>query len=246
MPIKLQILGVRVDNVDYAEALARIASYVESHRPGEKTRQVVTVNPEIIMAARRDEEFIKAIDEAALALPDGVGVLWAASFLGHPLKERVTGVDILEKIATLASGRGWRLFLLGAAPGVAERAASRLEEKNPGLAIAGFYAGSPAQDEEEEILARIRAAQAQILFVAYGAPGQDKWIYRNLARLDVAVAIGVGGAFDFISGEAVRAPLWLRNLGLEWLHRLLHQPWRWRRMLALPQFVWHVFKVKLR
>lgn len=245
MPIKLYILGVRVDDVDYTEALAQIASYVESYRPGEKTRQVVTVNPEIIMAARRDEEFRKIIEEAALALPDGVGVLWAARFLGYPLKERVTGVDLLEKIAPLACARGWRLFLLGAAPGVAERAAARLKEKNPEL-IAGFYAGSPAPEEEEEIISRLQAAQAQILFVAYGAPKQDKWIYRNRARLGVAVAMGVGGAFDFISGVAVRAPRWMQNLGLEWLHRLLSQPWRWRRMLVLPKFVWLVLKTKAR
>ena len=238
----LPILGVRVDDVDYAEALARIARYVENHRPGEKTRQVVTVNPEIIIAAQRDEEFKRVLNEAALSLPDGVGVLWAARYLGHPLRERVTGVDTMERLAALAARRGWRLFLLGAAPGVAAGAAARLEEKNPGLIVAGSYAGSPAPAAEEEILARIGAAQAQILFVAYGAPWQDKWIYRLRARLGVAVAMGVGGAFDFIAGAAPRAPRWLQNLGLEWLHRLSHQPWRWRRMLALPQFVWLVWR----
>lgn len=233
---RVVILGVPVDNVTEQETLARIEAFVENGRP----HQVITVNPEFVMAARSDAKFFRVLKGADLSLPDGVGLLWAAGFLGAPLSERVAGVDTVRGIASLATGRGYRLFLLGGAEGVAEAAAMRLEEENPGLKVAGTYAGSPDPKEEEEIVEMIRAARPHVLLVAYGAPQQDLWIYRNLGRLGVPVAMGVGGAFDFISGKAKRAPGWMQRWGLEWLHRLLHEPWRWRRMVALPKFVWLV------
>jgi N-acetylglucosaminyldiphosphoundecaprenol N-acetyl-beta-D-mannosaminyltransferase len=239
-PDSITILGVRVDDVTYEETLARIEGFIQEDRP----HQIVTVNPEFIVAAHSDAEFREILNAAALVLPDGVGVVWASRLSGQrrPLRERVAGSDLVPRIAALAEERGYRLFLLGAAPGVAEGAARRLYQQNPGLAIVGTHAGSPSPDEEDEIVALVRAARPHVLFVAYGAPAQDKWIARNLARLDVPVCMGVGGAFDFIAGVAVRAPLWAQRLGLEWLHRLGHEPWRWRRMLALPRFVWLVYK----
>lgn len=235
------ILGVRVDNVNYQQALSIIESFIESGQP----HQVVTVNPEFIVAAQSDEEFRRILNASALSLPDGVGLLWAARFLGCPLQERVTGVDTMHLLAALAAQKGYRLFLLGAAPGVAVETAARLCEMYPGVTIVGTHAGSPSAEEEDEIVDMIRRAKPDILFVAYGAPAQDKWIARNLARLGVPVAMGVGGAFDFISGRAKRAPRWMQRLGLEWLHRLLHEPWRWRRMFALPKFVWLVVRERL-
>lgn len=235
------ILGVRVDNVNYNQALSLIESFIESRTP----HQVVTVNPEFIVAAQSDEDFRTILNASSLALPDGVGLLWAARLLGHPLQERVTGVDTLQRLAALAARKGYRLFLLGAAPGVAVETAARLCQTYPGVTIVGTHAGSPAPAEEDEIVRLIQRARPDILFVAYGAPAQDKWIARNLERLGVPVAMGVGGAFDFISGRAKRAPRWVQRLGLEWLHRLLHQPWRWRRMLALPKFVWLVIRERL-
>jgi len=232
------ILGVPVDNVTKEEALAKIEAFIESGQP----QQVVTLNPEFVMAAQNDAQFFQVLKEADLSLPDGVGLLWAARFLGRPLRERVAGVDTVRRIANLAARRGYRLFLLGAAEGVAEATAKRLEEGNPGLKVAGTYAGSPDPKEEDKIVEMVRAARPHLLLVAYGAPQQDLWIHRNLGRLGVPVAMGVGGAFDFISGKAKRAPRWMQRLGLEWLHRLLHEPWRWRRMLALPKFVWLVIR----
>jgi heptosyltransferase-2 len=228
------ILGVRVDNVNYDQALSIIESFIESGEP----HQVVTVNPEFIVAAQPDHDFRRVLNTSSLALPDGVGLLRAARFLGHPLQERVTGTDTVQRVAALAAQKGYSLFLLGAAPGVAVETAARLCETYPGLRIAGTHAGSPAFEGEGEIVRMIQRAEPDILFVAYGAPQQDKWIARNLERLGVPVAMGVGGAFDFISGRAKRAPRWLQRLGLEWLHRLVCEPWRWRRMLALPKFVW--------
>ncbi|HID61368.1 MAG TPA: glycosyltransferase [Anaerolineae bacterium] len=237
----IAILGVRVSNVDVPKSLAIIEGLIESGA----SHQMVTVNTEFVMAAQKDAEFKAIINAAALALPDGIGLLWAARFLGHPLKERVTGVDTVQRVAELAAHRGYRLFLLGAAEGVADLCAQRLSSQYPNLRVVGTYSGSPAPEEEDEIVALIRKARPDVLFVAYGAPQQDKWIARNLERLGVPLAIGVGGAFDFIAGVAVRAPRWMQRLGLEWLHRLCREPWRWRRMLALPRFVGLVILRKL-
>jgi N-acetylglucosaminyldiphosphoundecaprenol N-acetyl-beta-D-mannosaminyltransferase len=226
-------LGVRVHNVDSEQALHLLDAFVREGRP----HHVVTVNPEFVMEARRMPEFRDVLTRAHLALPDGVGLLLAARIQGTRLKERVTGVDTLARAAAMAARKGYRLFLLGAAPGIAEETARRLQQASPGLEIAGTYAGSPAPEEEDEIVARIIAAAPDMLFVAYGAPRQDIWIARNLHRLNVPVAMGVGGAFDFIAGRAKRAPKWMQRAGLEWLHRLVREPWRWRRMLALPRFL---------
>jgi N-acetylglucosaminyldiphosphoundecaprenol N-acetyl-beta-D-mannosaminyltransferase len=142
----------------------------------------------------------------------------------------------MVELAKLCASHGYRMYLLGAAPGVAESAGARLQELAPGVSIVGSYAGSPAVAEEHEIIERIRVSEAEVLCVAYGAPAQDLWIQRNLERLPVALAMGVGGSFDFLAGRQRRAPRWMRKLGLEWLYRLYREPWRWRRMLALPQF----------
>jgi N-acetylglucosaminyldiphosphoundecaprenol N-acetyl-beta-D-mannosaminyltransferase len=232
----VRILGVRVDDVTMDEALARLQRMV-AHGG---SHQVVTVNPEFIMRAQDDATFRRVLAEADLAIPDGQGLLWAARYLGRPLRQRVAGSDLAPALADLAGQRGYRLFLLGAAPGVAERAAAVLERRHPGVQIVGTYAGSPAPAEEEAIVARIRATRPDFLLVAYGAPAQDLWIHRNQPRLQVPVAIGVGGTLDFIAGVRKRAPVWMQRLGLEWLFRLIQEPRRWRRMLALPRFAWRV------
>ncbi|MBZ0301966.1 MAG: WecB/TagA/CpsF family glycosyltransferase, partial [Anaerolineae bacterium] len=145
--------------------------------------------------------------------------------------------DGVPIIAARAAEKGWRLFFLGAAPGVADKAAAVLRAKHPDLQIVGTTSGSPARDEEDALVEQVNASGADILFVAYGAPEQDKWIARNLPRLRVSMAMGIGGAFDFIAGVLPRAPLGMQRLGLEWLFRLYLQPWRFRRMLRLPRFV---------
>jgi N-acetylglucosaminyldiphosphoundecaprenol N-acetyl-beta-D-mannosaminyltransferase len=239
---QVSILGIPVDDVTYDEALARMAEFIADGRP----HQVVTVNPEFIMTAQDDLDFRQILRQSHLNLPDGQGLIWAAQLLGAPLRERVTGVDTVLRLAELSSQNGYSIYLLGAAEGVAAAAARQLQNRFPELRIAGTYVGSPAPDEEDQIVARIQDVDPDLLFVAYGAPRQEKWISRNLARLSVAVAIGVGGTFDFISGEANRAPTWVQRLGMEWLHRLAHQPWRWRRMLALPRFGLLVLRQRFR
>lgn len=230
----VEILGVRVHAATMPEALERIAAFVAEG----PSHQVVTVNPEFVMTARRNPAFRQVLNQADLALPDGIGLVWAARLLYErgALPERVAGVDMVERLAEASARRGWRLYFLGAAEGVADRAAQVLAHRYPGLSVAGAFAGSPAEAEAEALIARVRAARPDILFVAYGAPAQDMWIARHRDKLQVPVAMGVGGAFDFIAGVARRAPRWVQQAGLEWLHRLICQPWRWRRMTALPRF----------
>jgi len=228
----VSILGVRVDDVTNDETLGFIGTLVRSGRK----HQVATINPEFIMEAQRNPEFMKTLNRTSLSFPDGIGVLIASRMFGRPMRERVAGVDIVERLADMSAERGYSLFLLGAAPGIAEKTAEILSARAPGVRIAGTYSGSPSPAEEAEICSTINAVRPDILFVAYGAPKQDLWIARNLSRLDVSVAMGVGGSFDFISGISKRAPAWIRRIGLEWLYRLLNEPTRWRRMLALPQF----------
>jgi N-acetylglucosaminyldiphosphoundecaprenol N-acetyl-beta-D-mannosaminyltransferase len=215
----------------------------QPHRPA----HVVTVNPEFVVAARRDATFSRVLGASALATADGVGIVLAGRMLGVPVGERVTGVDLVEGLAGLEHPEN-RLFLLGAAPGVAEEAAVRLRERFPGARIAGTFAGSPRDEDVAEIEARLAAARATVLLVAFGHPRQDLWIARHreaLATHGILVAIGIGGAFDYLSGRVPRAPRWIRRIGLEWLYRLIRQPWRWRRQLALPLFVLLVVRERL-
>jgi exopolysaccharide biosynthesis WecB/TagA/CpsF family protein len=228
------ILTLPVDAITYDEWLAQIGAWV---REGERLHHVCTINPEFTMIARNDPNFDHILRRADLCVPDGVGLLLAARYLGFHLPERVTGSDGVPIIAARAAAEGWRLFFLGAAPGVAEQAAAILRQQHPTLQIAGTYSGSPAPEEEDSLVERVNASGADILFVAYGAPEQDKWIARNTPRLHIKMAMGVGGAFDFIAGVVPRAPLWMRRAGLEWLFRLVKQPWRIGRMLRLPAFV---------
>lgn len=236
-PRALTILGVRVDGVTFDQVIDTVRGWLTT--PG--VRQICTVNPEFVIKAGDDAAFRAVLAAADLNVPDGIGLLLAARRWGARLPERVAGSDLVYALAELAAAHGKRLFLLGAAPGVAEAAAAQLQARYPALIIAGTYAGSPAAAENDAIVARINAAQADLLYVAYGAPRQDLWIARNRAALTtVRVAIGVGGSLDFIAGRTPRAPRRVQQIGLEWLYRLYREPWRWRRMAALPRFVWRV------
>jgi N-acetylglucosaminyldiphosphoundecaprenol N-acetyl-beta-D-mannosaminyltransferase len=237
----VRILGVRVDDITSEETLNAMEQMVAEGG----VHQVVTVNPEFVMVAQHDPDFYVTINESDLSLADGMGLLWAARVLGHPLRERVAGSDTVPQIARLANTKGYRLYLLGAAPGVAEIAARVLCKENPQLVISGTFAGSPRPEEEDAIVSRIVQASPDFLFVAYGAPRQDLWIRRNLARLQVPVCMGIGGTLDFIAGVTKRAPVWMRRSGVEWLFRLIQQPWRWRRMAQLPVFVLHVLAQRI-
>ena len=235
----LHIVGVPIHAATFEDLLDAIAAWIAD---GTRTYQICTASPEFVMIAQTDRGFMRVLHEADLCVPDGVGLLFAARYLGKRLPERVTGSDGVPLIAQRAAREGWRLFLLGAGPGIADKAAQRLQEQFPGLDIAGTFAGSPAADEADAIITRINASRADVLLVAYGAPKQDLWIAEHLTKLpSVRVAMGVGGTFDFLAGTAKRAPQWMRSLGLEWLWRLLLEPWRakriWTAVVVFPFLV---------
>jgi N-acetylglucosaminyldiphosphoundecaprenol N-acetyl-beta-D-mannosaminyltransferase len=229
---RFTIMGIPVDPMTQLEAVEWVASAIGNGSP----RLIASVNPERIMQARREPEFADILRRADLALADGAGVTWAARRLGHPLPSRVTGVDFVDALAARGAREGWRFFFLGGAPGVAKRAGDVLGQRHPGFVLGGTYAGSPSPADDLATTQAVRKSGANLLFVAYGGGAEEAWLARNLAATGAAVGMGVGGTFDFISGRATRAPQWMRDRGLEWLHRLRREPWRWRRMLVLPRF----------
>ncbi|MEM7799421.1 MAG: WecB/TagA/CpsF family glycosyltransferase [Chloroflexota bacterium] len=238
-PKRITILNTPVDVVTMAETLTLIVETLS--RSSAKCAQICTTNPEFVMAAQNNPQFLTVLSEALLCIPDGIGLIYASYLKGGPLKERVAGSDLVYRVAELAAGQNRSLFLLGSAEGVAAEAARILQQSYPELKIAGTFAGSPAQEERDSILAMINRSEADILYVAYGAPQQDIWIFEALDHFDtVKVAIGIGGSLDFMTGRSTRAPKWVQQIGFEWLHRLIKEPWRWRRMLVLPRFAWQV------
>lgn len=246
----VDVLGVAVNRLTYRQLLDQMDRWIAdanwarsasgSARMG--CHQVCTVNPEFVVDAQRHAEFARVLQCADLRVADGAGIVWAARLQGVRLPERITGSDGIYRICERAAQAGWRVFFLGAAPGVAQRTADALQRLYPGLTVAGTYAGSPQTRDWPLIAQRLADVRPDVLLVAFGHPRQDIWIHRHRHELPTAVAIGVGGAFDFVAGVTQRAPLWMRCAGLEWLHRLLRQPWRWRRMAKLPVFAWLVFR----
>jgi len=271
MKRKVDIAGVKFSPVRYEDVLTAVEVFVQ----GSKNHMIVTPNPEMIVYAQKHDNFKKVLNAASLAVPDGIGILWAAHFLDMPkakskfisvlmvfgslvhvllklkaiyrvLPARVTGADLLYKIVEESQRKGWRIFLLGAAPGIAGIAIDRLTKKYPKAIFAGSFAGTPAETHEDELCERINLAKPDILFVAYGHPKQEEWVHRNMDKLITAkVAIGVGGAIDFAAGKAKRAPRLLQKLGLEWLWRLVTQPRRFKRIWnATFVFVRLIFRLK--
>lgn len=240
------ILGVGVSNTTSQEILEFL---LKGLRNGDKKLSVFTPNPEIIVRAYHDNGFRKILNSASLALPDGIGVIWAGKILGKKFEERITGIDTLENLCKIARDYGLTVGLLGGGPKVAEKTAECLVREYPNLRVV-FVGEEWSQkviiDSKSKIESRKSKLESiDILFVAFGAPKQEIWISKNLSRLSVKVAVGVGGAFDYISGRVPRAPKWLQHFGLEWLFRLVIQPWRIRRQVALLEFVYLVLKEKL-
>jgi N-acetylglucosaminyldiphosphoundecaprenol N-acetyl-beta-D-mannosaminyltransferase len=230
---------VRIDSPSLSEALAAVESFVSSS----SAHQIITANALMLLAVRDDAALAAAFREASLVVPDSAGVALAARLTGQRIAQVLPGVELVDHICRLAAARGWRVFLLGAAPGVAEAAARALSERHPGLAVAGTRHGYFPPDEEPNVLREVSAARADVLFAALSVPRQDVWVHRNLGRLGCKAAMGVGGSFDVLSGRLRRAPRWMSRAGLEWLFRLAQEPWRAGRMARLPVFfakaVWH-------
>jgi N-acetylglucosaminyldiphosphoundecaprenol N-acetyl-beta-D-mannosaminyltransferase len=228
---RLALAETLIDRVDFNAAAERIRQFAESGTP----HQIVTVNLDFLSIAERDPQFRVTINGADLAVADGMPLVWLSRLIGQPLPERVTGVELVQASCEYAARSGRRVFLLGAAPGVADTAAKRLQVRHPGLTIAGVHSppmGPISNALSNELVSRIRASEADFLFVALGAPRQDIWIREHLEALQVPVAMGVGCVLDLLAGVSRRAPTWMQRAGLEWAFRLGREPGRlWRRYL---------------
>jgi N-acetylglucosaminyldiphosphoundecaprenol N-acetyl-beta-D-mannosaminyltransferase len=278
---KKTILGVGITDATRNEVLEYIIKNLQNFK---KKLFIVTPNPEFLVLAHKNTDFKNILNKSDLASPDGIGILMAAKFVGEPLKERFTGVDLMESLCREVAEKPITVGFLGGRAGVAEKTADCLLKKYPGLKVAfvgeewpsgdfarqprilegphlsnrGPVKSNPSHQGSSFASLRVHAVgspssfatpddknQIDILFVAFGAPKQEFWINENLDKIPVKVAIGVGGAFDYISNKIPRAPTLVRSIGLEWLFRLAIQPWRLKRQLALIKFILLVFKEKL-
>ena len=237
--------GIPIDNVSLSYALSKVTGEInrlESGKDANKNagrRIVATVNALAIEEALQDKEYHNILSNTLLTLSDGTGLKWGLSLLGTPVQERITGIDFAYSLCRVADVNGWPVYFLGAEGIISKMAANALAEKYPGLIIAGARDGYFNFDDEEipnEIIRR----GTKILFVAMGIPRQEKWINHHSGILSKCIAVGLGGSFDVISGKLKRAPLWMQKCGLEWFYRLIQEPWRWKRMLGLPVFVFRI------
>lgn len=271
---KIKILKIKFDKVKLDEATEIALNLAKS----KEKHFIATPNPEMLLEARKNPKFLDVLNRSSLNIPDGIGILWAAKYLEitkndkskifktikwifsltsvilYPkyiksiLKERVSGVDLMEKICKKSARQNLKIFLLGAKEGVAKKTKETLEKKYTDIQITDVYAGSPKESEEKTIIDKINESEAQILFTAFGAPSQELWIARNLKNLhNIKLAMGVGGSFDFIANVRKRAPQWIQKIGLEWLYRLLQEPSRLKRIFnAAVKFPVKIFTSNLK
>ncbi len=237
---RIEVLNVKIDVVTMKEAVECVEKFITQ----KKTHLVVTPNAEIIMMANQDKELFHIINGADLVIPDGAGVVWAARYNGDPMPERVAGYDLVQNLLHQAASKKYRIYMLGGSPGIVDKAKENAEKLYNGVQIVGTRHGFFTKQEEPEIINEIINCQPDILLVALGVPRQEKWIVKYMEQIKAPVAIGVGGTFDVMAGAVKRAPLWMQNARLEWLYRLLSEPKRAIRMLALPQFVLKVMTNK--
>ncbi len=236
----VDILGVPFDNLSKTEAV----EHAFALQPEHKAYYVVTPNPEIVMLARENEGMLSAVKSAELVIADGIGVIYGAKILGKPLKDRIPGIDFTSALLEKMNSEGRSLFLFGAKPGVADKAAENLSLKYPGIKIVGTNDGYFKDDEP--IIKKINAAKPDLLLVCLGAPKQEMWMQANAHRLDVGIMVGAGGSLDVFAGVVERAPEAWQRLGLEWLYRLLKEPRRIGRMMKLPKFLFAVIFSRIR
>lgn len=245
--MKIEILGVKIDNDSISEVMKKIEALLVDG----KQHYIVTPNPEFLVLAQKDEVFRDILNKADIAVPDGFGLSLAAFFLKGKILQRITGNDLIIEICRSAERNGRSIFLLGGKEGIAKIAGIKIQKMFPRITIFGILDGieiSYTKNISREIINSIDIAKPDILFVALGQGKQEKFIYNNLSLLpSVKLAIGVGGAFDFLAGKQKRAPKFMQRIGMEWLYRLIREPGRWKRILnAIVVFPWLIFKEKFK
>lgn len=242
MPEKIDIHGVRLDNVTMDEALDQVLEMLN----GSTAQKIFTPNAEIIMQAQRDDGLKELLNKADLLVADGAGVVLASKILGRRLKEKVSGVDLVKRILINTDRRITSFYIFGGKPGVSEQASINILSEFPRANIVGFRNGYFSEEESPEIIRQINASKAEILLVGLGVPKQEKWISEHIHELKCKVVMGVGGTIDVLAGTASLAPEFMRKAGLEWLFRLIKEPHRYKRMMDLPRFMILTYKTKMR
>ena len=215
---------------------------LESLIEGEESNLVATADASGIVLALDDPELAAIYRESTLVTPDSNGVVWALNRCGHAVKERVSGVDLVDRLCGLSSEKGYRIFILGSEPGVAELAAERLRLRHPGCNIVGTRHGYFPPTDDDLVAEEVAAFRPDVLFVAMGIPRQEKFIAKTMPLIRAKVAIGVGGSFDVFSGRVRRAPRLVQALKLEWLWRTLLNPKKMAKAKLLPRFAWMVLR----
>lgn len=243
--MKINIFGIDIDNYSFEE----VVELIIQHAVAQKTPQyVVTPNAHHLVKLQKDREFCDIYRHAFLSVPDGVPLLWVAKLQNTPLKGRVNGTDLLQRLCTEAANQGLKVFFLGGRPNAAEQAANILRKQNPELQIAGCYCPpygfETNRTELAKINRRIKTARPDLLFVGLGAPKQEKWMAAHYQELGVPVSLGIGVSFDLIAGVVKRAPVWMQKAGLEWLFRFFAEPRRlfWRTLVINTTFLWLLVK----
>lgn len=238
---RITLMGCAIDNLTMEETLRTVEGFIEAGTP----HQHVVVNVDKLVKASRDAGLKRIINDCALVNVDGMPVVWASRLLGKPLKERVTGVDLFEALMRRAAARGWRVFLLGAQEEVVSQVAATYQRKYPELVLAGWRNGYwQGEQEEAQVVERVRAARPDLLFVAISSPKKEEFLGRWQAAMRVPFAMGVGGTFDVAIGRVKRAPLWMQKAGLEWFYRFLQEPRRMFRRYFIEDvaFFWLFIK----
>lgn len=233
----VNILGIHINKVNMKDAMAIVRGYILN---GDHCHMVVTPNSEMVVRAQDDPELAMILNNANLSVPDGAGVVLASRLFKNSFQERVAGFDLMKNIFSEANRQGYRIYLLGGRPGIVDKARKNLIQEYPYLKICGAHHGYLDKDLQERVIEEINMLKPDLLFVGMGVPLQEKFIYKNMNRLQVKVAMTVGGAFDVLAGQVKRAPRWMQNAHLEWLFRLLQEPSRLGRFFALPRFVYLV------
>lgn len=236
------LLGVRVHHLTMDDAVARVRSLMQSGG----SHHVVTLNAPMLGRAARDEGFRRIVNGAELVTADGMGILLIGRILGMRFPERVAGVDLTDRLCAMCAQHGFRVFLFGAAPGVAEMAAERLRRRHPGLRVVGSRHGYLPVEETPRVVAQIRSSAPDLLLVALGSPKQEEWLARHLTPSGARVGIGVGGSFDVYGGRVHLAPEWIRATGVEWLYRIVREPRRWRVAAGIPGVILMAIQERLR
>lgn len=238
--MRTDILGIGFDNVTLDQAASTGINLMACG----PASYIVTPNSEIVYDAIHDPEYAAILNGADLVLPDGIGVVYASRILGTPLAQKVAGVDFAFELLKRMADLGLRVYFFGSKPGIAEAAAQKLKEKIPALEVCGCHDGYFTDDQP--IIDDINAKKPDCLFVCLGAPKQERWMAAHKDQLDVKLMIGLGGSLDSFAGTVKRAPDIFIKLGLEWFYRLIKEPWRFKRMLRLPKFLWKVIVFKLK